>query len=196
MPSAVSRLERFDAAVDAAFDRLRGRTGPDRLLYAASALGDHSLVWLLLAVLRALRPDPGLRAALRLAGGLAVESAVVNGAVKSVVRRRRPAWEGNRPRPLRQPRTSSFPSGHASSAACALVLLGEGDPLWPLYLAVAVVVTMSRVHVRIHHPSDMLAGLGLGLLLGLAVRRAVPLRPAAGSAAACSAQCRSSSAWG
>lgn len=169
-------MDAFDAAVDAAFDRLRDRPIPDRLLYAGSALGDHSLVWLALGALRGLRPDPGLRAALRLAGGLAIESAVVNGAVKSLFRRRRPVWEGHRPHHLRQPRTSSFPSGHASSAACALVLLGEGDPLWPLYLAVGVVVTMSRVHVRIHHASDILAGLALGLALGLAVRRAVPLR--------------------
>ncbi|MGH9074686.1 MAG: phosphatase PAP2 family protein, partial [Acidimicrobiales bacterium] len=151
------RVQAFDAAVDAAFDQLRGRPNADRLFYAASALGDHSLVWLLLGGLRGLRhlgSPRSRRAAVRLGLTLALESALVNGAIKSIFRRHRPTFGGPRPHYVRQPRTSSFPSGHASSAACAIVLMADEDPAWPLYLAVVLVVSASRVHVRIHHASD------------------------------------------
>lgn len=171
-------IDTFDAAVEDFFARLRGHPAADRLFYLASDLGDHSLVWLAIGVLRAAvsRHDTRRRrAALRLLAALTFESALVNGAVKSVFRRRRPALAGEHPHHLRQPRTSSFPSGHASSAACALVLLADGDAAWPLYALVAAVVAASRLHVRIHHGSDVVGGIAIGALVGLMARRLFPL---------------------
>lgn len=147
----------------------------DKILYAASAAGDHSLVWLLIAALGALRGARARRSALRLGIALALESAVVNGPVKLLFRRSRPAWEGQRPHGLRRPRTTSFPSGHASSAAFALVMLAEDHPWWPLYLPLATAVAASRVHVRIHHGSDVAGGVVVGLALGWLGRRLAPL---------------------
>ncbi|HEX2041805.1 MAG TPA: phosphatase PAP2 family protein [Acidimicrobiales bacterium] len=181
MPTPVAAARRhvrtFDARVDRAFDALRGRPPVDRLFYAASELGDFSLIWLLLGGVRALRSDRDLEAAKRLAVGLAAESFAVNGVIKSVFRRRRPPWEADRPRHLRQPRTSSFPSGHATAACMATILLSEDDPLWPVYCAVGVVVASSRVYVKIHHASDVLGGVVVGAVLGIAGRRLMPLPP-------------------
>ncbi|HZD66888.1 MAG TPA: phosphatase PAP2 family protein [Acidimicrobiales bacterium] len=168
-------LEALDAAAESGMSRLRGLPGADHLLYTASAVGDHSLIWLVLGAVRATRSGRDRLAAARLGVGLAVESALVNGVIKSVVGRRRPSGATWHPRPFRQPRTSSFPSGHASSAACALVLLADEDPAWPLYIVIAFAVTASRAYVRIHHASDLLAGLAFGTALGLAVRRLAPL---------------------
>ena len=168
----------FDNRVDAAFDVLRGRPVADRVFYTASALGDFSLIWILLGGLRGLRSERDWHAAVRLATAVGAESIFVNGMVKTVFRRSRPQWDGPRPLRVRQPRTSSFPSGHATSSASSAVLLAEGDALWPLYYAVAAVVASSRVYVRIHHASDVVAGLALGTGLGLLGRRLKPLPPA------------------
>ena len=168
---------RFDQRVDSAFDALRGRPAADRVFYAASELGDFSLIWLLLGALRGLRSERDRRAALRLAMGLGFESVLVNVIVKSFFRRVRPQVTVDRPRHLRIPRTSSFPSGHATSAFSAACLLAEGDSLWPLYYAVAAVVAASRVHVKIHHASDVVAGVALGVVLGRVLRRVSPLAP-------------------
>ncbi|QXC63411.1 phosphatase PAP2 family protein [Aquihabitans sp. G128] len=74
--------------------------------------------------------------------------------------------------------TSSFPSGHASSAFTAAGILSEHDPaLKPLFYAVAVVVATSRVHVQIHHASDVLAGAALGIVFAKLATRAWPLPP-------------------
>jgi len=102
----------------------------------------------------------------------------VNVGIKSLFRRSRPEWERahDRPHRLRAPRTSSFPSGHASSAftAAGVLSLG-GDPLWPIYFAIAVVVASSRAYVRIHHASDVVAGAVLGIGLALVAHAVWPL---------------------
>ncbi len=82
------------------------------------------------------------------------------------------------PHHFRRPLTTSFPSGHATSAFSAAVLLSEDDVLWPLYLAIAVIVASSRVHVKIHHGSDVVGGAVIGVAIGLLARKVAPLPPA------------------
>jgi undecaprenyl-diphosphatase len=165
----------FDNACDRACDVCRGNPVVDRVMYAASELGNWSLIWHLIGTAQALRRDRGPMSAVRVSAILGAESALVNGGIKSLFRRKRPHWEAIRPRQLRIPRTSSFPSGHASSGFTAAGVLSEGDRLAPLYYAVAVVVASSRVYVKIHHASDVVAGAALGIVLGRAARRVWPL---------------------
>jgi undecaprenyl-diphosphatase len=174
----------FDALVDGWFDaRLRNRAGTDAVMYGASAVGDHGIVWLALAAVQAARRHQAgqtwQRPFLRVAIGLGVESVVVNGPVKLMFRRTRPVHEGPRPLHLRQPRTSSFPSGHATAAFFGAALLRDDDPIWPLYYVLAVIVAASRIYVRIHHASDVIGGVATGVILGELARRAVPVAPPA-----------------
>jgi membrane-associated phospholipid phosphatase len=106
----------------------------------------------------------------------------VNGPVKSLFRRHRPPWEQERPLRLRRPRTSSFPSGHASAAMTAAGVLSQNDPLWPLYYALGAVVASSRVYVKIHHPSDVVAGALVGIALARVARRVWPFPDVPGAA--------------
>jgi undecaprenyl-diphosphatase len=71
--------------------------------------------------------------------------------------------------------TSSFPSGHATSAFTAAGLLGDQDRLKPLYYVVAIIVAWSRVYVKIHHASDVVAGIVVGVLLGKLGKKLFPL---------------------
>jgi len=166
-----------DEGVEGVLDHWRGHPVADRIFYGASALGDHSLIWLILGALRGLRSEHDWSAAMRLGVGMGLESAVVNLGIKSLFGRTRPVPETDRPLPLRQPKTSSFPSGHATAALVGAALLAEDDPLWPFYYAVAAVVATSRVYVRIHHASDVLAGVVVGVALGRLGRHLSPLPP-------------------
>lgn len=163
-------IRHFDTAIERAFDAVRGKPLADRLFYTASELGNHSLIWHLLATAQGVRRGGDLAGTLRLVTIMGLESAIVNGPVKSMFRRQRPVHDGPRPFRLRQPRTSSFPSGHASAAAVFAVVASENDPLAPVYGVLATVVGASRIHVRIHHPSDVLGGAVVGTVLGLALR--------------------------
>ncbi|MDQ6837181.1 MAG: phosphatase PAP2 family protein, partial [Actinomycetota bacterium] len=49
----------------------------------------------------------------------------------------------------------------------------------PLYYALAVVVAASRLHVKIHHASDVVGGAIIGAALGEIVRRTVPMEVSA-----------------
>jgi undecaprenyl-diphosphatase len=176
-PGLRERVARFDNAVDRRFDRLRGNPIADRVFYDASELADFSLLWHMIGVGRALVSTKREPEALRLAVVLGIESVLVNGIIKSLFRRSRPVVEQARPRRLRQPRSSSFPSGHASSAFTAAGLLSQRSRAWPAWYALAAVVASSRVHVRIHHASDVAGGVALGLVLGRVFRRLWPLPP-------------------
>jgi undecaprenyl-diphosphatase len=171
------QIRSFDRFVDTKFDLLRGRPIPDRIFYTASELGEFGLIWMFLAVLRAVRSRPGRGVARRVVTGMAIESVLINGVVKSLFRRRRPTWQTDHPLPLRRPRTSSFPSGHATSAFTGAFLLSDDDPLWPVYFAIAPIVAFSRVYVKAHHASDVVAGIAIGCGLGILGRRLLPLLP-------------------
>jgi undecaprenyl-diphosphatase len=100
----------------------------------------------------------------------------VNVLLKSVFRRERPVEQIVHPLPFRQPLTSSFPSGHATAAFCGAVILSEDDRLAPLYFGAAAVIAASRIYVRIHHASDVVGGVVVGMMLGKLARRLVPLQ--------------------
>lgn len=61
----------------------------------------------------------------------------------------------------------SFPSGHAALAFAIAVILTAAYPrlTLPSYL-IAVIVSLSRVTLGVHYPSDVLAGAAIGLLSG------------------------------
>lgn len=166
-------LQTFDAAVDRSIDALRGHRSVDVAFYTLTALADHSILWMLIASVQALSKRSRRRALLTIAA-LGAESLLVNGGIKSLFGRRRPI-DRDHPHPLglRYPRTSSFPSGHASAAFAAAMLLGHTRAQRRSLLPLASAVALSRVYVRIHHASDVLGGVAVGLAYGTLARRII-----------------------
>jgi undecaprenyl-diphosphatase len=165
------RVAAFDAWADALLEHVRGRRLPDAVFTTASQVGDFSLIWHAIGLARATSGGRSLRQAVVLAGLLGAESLVVNQGVKRLFRRARPTTSGDERYPVRRPTTTSFPSGHSSSAAFAAVVLSTWSPRQaPLYAGLAAVVATSRAYVRIHYASDVLAGAAVGLTLGLLAR--------------------------
>lgn len=163
-------VARFDTAVDGFLERFRGRTVPDRVMSAASELGDFSLIWHLVGMGRGVTSDEHARQAFVFSALIGAESLIVNQGIKRLFRRTRPTEAGDPRLPVRKPSTSSFPSGHASAAFFAATVLTHWDGwAWaPLWFGLATLVGTSRAYVRIHHPSDVVGGAGVGVLLGVA----------------------------
>jgi len=165
-------VERFDEVVDAAMERIRGNPLIDRVFTTASHIGDFSLIWhaINLTVGVAERKPKRVMAFAVLIG---MESVVVNQGVKRLFNRSRPTVTGDVGLDVRQPSTSSFPSGHASAATFAAAMLAPrvGWPFAPLVRGAAAIVGTSRAYVRIHHASDVVAGFATGAALVTLTRR-------------------------
>ncbi|MCZ2846610.1 phosphatase PAP2 family protein [Modestobacter sp. VKM Ac-2978] len=157
-------------------------TPVDRWLRRLSTTADHGKLWALIGVVLALQPGQPRRAAVRGLGSMAVSSALVNAVVKRVFSRVRPdlaATQGERAL-RRAPRSSSFPSGHSASAAAFATGVALESPVTGALIApLALGVGYSRVHVGVHYPGDVLAGMALGCGVALASRhwRTVPTQP-------------------
>ncbi len=166
-------VARFDQRADAVLEPLRGRRLPDLLFRTASHVGDFSLIWHVVGLVRGiLGGRTERRQAVALSVLLGAESLLVNQGIKRLFRRQRPTTAGDDRLAVRRPRTSSFPSGHASSAAFAASVLCRWDrgPLCLLWRTLAMVVATSRGYVRIHHASDVVGGVVVGAALARAAR--------------------------
>ncbi|NEB07636.1 phosphatase PAP2 family protein, partial [Streptomyces coelicoflavus] len=146
-----------------AFEAVAARTWPgaDPLLPRLSRGANHGVLWFAVgAALAASRTPRARRAAARGLASLGLASLTINTLGKRSVRRTRPLLD---PVPLvrqlkRQPITTSFPSGHAASAAAFATGVALESPAWGAAVApVAAAVALSRVYTGVHFPSDVLA---------------------------------------
>jgi diacylglycerol kinase family enzyme/membrane-associated phospholipid phosphatase len=155
-------------------------TRVDRWLRRLSTFADHGKLWLLIGVVLGLKPGQSRRAAVRGLGSLAVSSALVNVVLKRVFRRVRPdlaAVSGSRAL-RRTPHTLSFPSGHSASAAAFTAGVAMESPVAGALIApVALGVGYSRVHVGVHYPGDIVAGVAVGGAMALATHHWWRVRP-------------------
>jgi membrane-associated phospholipid phosphatase len=165
-------VDAFDARVDELLEHLRGHPLADFVFTNTTHVADFSMIWHGIGIIRGIakgRPDQ----VIVLAALLGAESLIVNQGIKRLFRRERPTTTGDERLQVRRPTTSSFPSGHASSAVFAAMVLSawDGPVLSVLWFEIAAVVGISRAYVRIHHGSDVVGGVVVGVVLGLAGRQ-------------------------
>lgn len=140
-----------------------------RALAVLLAHSGDSWFWLIgLGLLWWLGDDAWERLALVMIIGILITAVVVM-VIKFTVRRSRPQGEWGRI--YRSTDPHSFPSGHAArSTMLAVIALGLG-PLWlGLSLLIwAPLVGLARIILGVHYPSDVLAGMVLGIIMGVLV---------------------------
>jgi undecaprenyl-diphosphatase len=163
-----SAFGRIDTAVDAAFEPLRGRQPVDRTATALSNLSDYGLIWVLLALIKVRRKGPRRRRAVVALGAAGFSSLIVSRLAKAAIERERP--DEHLSANVRTPTSSSFPSGHTLAAFCTAVVLPETETGTAVAVGFATAVAASRVHLRAHHPTDVIGGAVIGGALGLLLR--------------------------
>lgn len=167
----------FDDRVDRWFEPLRGRPAIDSAAKIITGLGDRGLLWTGVAAWRGRRPGSERARAVRALAVAGFSSSLVNAGIKALVGR---SWPDRSDLdlsgsgvPVREPTTSSFPSGHTLAAFCAATVLCErGNRTGNAFLlGSAAAIGASRLHLRAHHATDVAGGMAIGVVLGLAARR-------------------------
>ena len=157
------------AALVAVQAALSDRPGVLPAARALSHFGEHSLGWVVVAVLgAALSPKRRRDWMVAGAGAFAAHAAAV--IVKRVVRRKRPhdpAVTVN----VGTPSQLSFPSAHATSTTAAAILMGRTTGL-PLPAVLVPPMALSRILLGVHYPSDVAFGIALGAVVAAIARRA------------------------
>jgi undecaprenyl-diphosphatase len=127
--------------------------------------GEYGAIWMAIGA-SAAAADRDRRA--RWLGGALVAPAaiVVNFAVKKSVGRQRPVITEHPPL-AKAPSKLSFPSAHATSSAAAATAMSRIEPRARLpLLALAAAICVGRPYLGMHYPSDVAAGVVLGVALG------------------------------
>lgn len=169
----------WDARLHAYIGRLP-MTPADRWLLRLSTFANHGKLWLLIGAVLGTRKGALRRGAIRGVGAQAVSSLIVNAVLKRFFGRVRPDLENlqSHRRLRREPGSLSFPSGHSSSAAAFVTGMAMEAPLAGAALApLALGVGYSRVHVGVHYPGDVVAGLAVGSAVAVASRHWWRVRP-------------------
>jgi len=131
-----------------------------------TTLGNTGAVWIALSLVLLIIPRTrrwGLRCALALLIGFLI----TNVALKNIIQRIRPYEAISALNILVPPEHDfSFPSGHATSSLAAAWALFRTAPrkYGVPALVLAVLIALSRLYVGVHYPTDVLAGVAIGIL--------------------------------
>jgi undecaprenyl-diphosphatase len=166
----LSHLAHSDDWVCERLERWRLPVWVERALVAATRLGD-GWVWLAVVLAALGRGDHSPTRALTETAAAIVVVNLAQVSLKRAFRRSRPRY--SRPACVHAPDRFSFPSGHAMNAFAVAVLVGVHWP-WglPWALGAATGIACSRVVLRVHYASDVVAGAWLGSVLAALVASA------------------------
>jgi membrane-associated phospholipid phosphatase len=162
-----SWLNALDLAVYRGFRNLApGGVAMDRIKLFSKA-GEHGACWYALGLAGA-AVDRRQRGHWLEATATVAVAYGTSTAIKNAIGRKRPAVE-DLPAIMRTPTGLSFPSSHSTSSFAAARAFSSLLPGPPLY-AVATAMATSRLLVGVHYPSDIVAGVALGMAMGECAR--------------------------
>ena len=149
---------------------LRGPLG-DVVIPFITKLGDAGIIWILLAAGLLIYPKTR-RLGAAVALSLILEALACNVILKPLVARTRPFDLVEISLLIPKPEDFSFPSGHTGAAfACVGGLYWAKSKLWIPTAVLGGLIAFSRLYLHVHFPTDVAAGIILGLISGWAANR-------------------------
>lgn len=162
------RIKKLDNRVLENISRIH-RPKLNRIMVTASRLGNAGLVWWAVCLPFLINPRWRLTG-LIIVFSMGFTSLMGEGIIKHSVKRTRPCHSFDDDEQLiKKPKYYSFPSGHtASSFSVVTVTVLCTCPVYviiPVFL-LALLIGFSRVYLRVHYLTDVIAGMFLGVACG------------------------------
>lgn len=148
------------------FSDLHGTFFDDIVLFITH-LGDKGFIWIALALL-CLCVRKYRKAGINMAVSMILSLIVVNFLLKNLVARERPFVTDPTLDNLVFEGSFSFPSGHtATSVTAALSLMMWHRKEGIAAMVLAVLISLSRIYICVHYPTDVLGGVAAAVLFSL-----------------------------
>lgn len=150
----------------------------DWLALTISGVGVGGLVWFLLAVVLFVREETkDHRFFMPILATLGMSWIFVELLLKYLVSRPRPTSEIGAIIVGSGAGWYSFPSSHATVSVAMAIVLSRYEPRWrTAFYILAFLISLSRIYLGVHYPSDVLAGMLLGAVIGIGVVRITAAR--------------------
>ncbi|WP_010233675.1 phosphatase PAP2 family protein [Clostridium arbusti] len=137
----------------------------DRAMVIITSLGNGGFIWIIVAVL--LMSNKKYRNIGFMALGALILSTILGeGILKHIVQRIRPSADIPAVNLLiSKPLSYSFPSGHTTTSFAVTGVLAKYFKDYALeFFSLASLIAFSRLYLYVHYPTDVLAGIILGLI--------------------------------
>lgn len=147
----------------------------DSVMIFASSIGNIGLVWIIIGIMFLIFQKTRKAGYIVLAA-LILDAIICNGILKPLIARVRPCDVNNAVTLLiARPKDYSFPSGHTSASFAAVSAMFYAGRKKEGYMALvlACIISFSRMYLYVHYPTDILAGIVLGVLCGFIALRIV-----------------------
>lgn len=142
----------------------------NRVMIFFSMLGTKGTIWLLISIPFFINSSTTY-IGVNILVSISLTAISGEGIIKHIVCRMRPCHKlENEDLIVRRPSFYSFPSGHTASsfAVATLAIIRCSVPIWCGILVIALIVAFSRIYLRVHYLSDVVCGVFLGILCGIA----------------------------
>lgn len=146
-----------------------------KIMKFITKLGDGGVVWIVLAA-ALLCKKRQKKTGTAMAVALVIGYLITNLVLKNLVMRTRPyeVVEGLES-VIGAAHDSSFPSGHTTSSIAAgfVMLTGKNKYIGVMAFALAILISFSRMYLGVHYPTDVLAGVAVGLFAAFSAKHIV-----------------------
>jgi undecaprenyl-diphosphatase len=136
----------------------------DKLMIFITTLGNKGAIWIIICVSLLFKKNYR-KIAILVMIAFTLSTILGEGIIKHIVQRLRPfATYPSLQLIIGTPTLYSFPSGHTATAfAAATVLSKEFNKYKILFFSISSLIAFSRLYLFVHYPSDIIAGILLGL---------------------------------
>lgn len=137
----------------------------DKVMPIVTAMGNLGFVWIVIVVFLMLHGQYRMIGSI-VALTLIISTSIGEGIIKHTVKRVRPCnCISNINLLISKPMSYSFPSGHTLSSFAVAEMLSMFFIRYKLiFIVIAILIAFSRLYLYVHYPSDVLAGVIIGIL--------------------------------
>jgi len=161
----ISLIHKFDSSILLYIKANMHGAIMDKIMVLSTYLGNKGMVWIIIIVLLMINKKYRRIGFMALAA-LILSTVLGEGILKHVIKRIRPS--ANIPAInllISKPLSYSFPSGHATSSFSVAGVLTKYFTKYALeFFSLASLISFSRLYLYVHYPTDILAGIVLGLM--------------------------------